>query len=139
MTAGSRGVINLLTSLLDVAASPLFRQGLTLLRCIGTLRANSTDANLSAETAMGFIMADGDAVSTANTPNPSLDVDAPWLWWDRRVLLPPSDSGQHLRLDIKAQRRLAGNDTTLLFLIDNDDATQSLEFALGLRMLFKLS
>ena len=132
---GGQTAVNLTQTLLDVDESPLFKQTLTLLRAFITLRINSTDANLSAEGSFGFIMEDGDQTSAAGHPDPDLDVDAPWLYWDRRVFLPPSDSGQHLKIDIRARRKFAGNDVNLFFIMDNDDSTQSLEFALGWRLL----
>jgi len=138
LAAGATTFVNFTTLLLDVATSPLFKQGLTLLRTFLTMRANSTDATLSAESAHGLIMADGDQVATGIFPSLFTDLDAPWLHWERRVLLPASDSEQHLRRDIKAKRRFKGNDEALIFLISNDDAAQALEFSLGVRMLFKL-
>jgi len=108
------------------------------MRILGTLRINSTDATFSAEGAFGLIMVDGDAFAAGGLPDPLLDPDAPWMYWDRRVFLPPSDSQQHLRIDIRARRVWRGNDAELLLIIDNDDATQSLEFAFGFRILLAL-
>ncbi len=133
-----QSVVNLTSELLDATNTPLARQNLTLLRSFITLRLNSTDATFSAECAFGFVMADGDQVISGGFPDPVLDVDAPWLFWERRVLLPPSDSEQHLRIDIRARRKFAGNDAALMLIIDNDDASQSLEFAMGFRLLFGL-
>ena len=135
---GAQSFVNLTSELLDVTQTPLARQALTIMRIVGMLRVNSTDANLSAEAAFGFIMVDGDAGVAAALPDPLLDVDAPWLWWQRRVVLPPSDAGQQINVDSKSRRRFRGNDDSLNFIIDNDDATQSLEFALGLRVLIAL-
>ena len=135
---GGQSFVNLTGQLLDVEDTPLAKQSLTILRIIGMLRVNSTDANLSAEAAFGFIMVDGDAGAAAVLPDPLLDIDAPWLWWQRRVVLPPSDAGQQIPIDSRAKRRFRGNDDGLNFIIDNDDATQSLEFALGLRVLIVL-
>jgi len=126
------------THLPDVDENAIAKQGLTLLRSFITLRLNSVDALLSAESVFGFIMMDGDAVAAGAFPDPRTDVDAPWLYWDRRVLLPPSDSGQHLRIDIRAKRRFAGNDMNFMFILDNDDAAQSLEFVLAFRLLLGL-
>jgi len=99
---------------------------------------NSTDATFSAEASFGFIMADSDAFLGNAVPDPLGDIDAPWMHWDRRVLLPASDSGQHIHLDIRARRRFHGNDTALLLIVQNDDAVQSFEFALGIRVLVAL-
>ncbi len=135
---GGQATSQLTTELPTVAEDITARQGLTVLRIFMTLRMNSTDANLSAEATFGLIMMDGDARSAGAFPDPVSDVDAPWMYWERRVLLPPSDSQQHLMLDIKAKRRFRGNDDGVQVIIDNDDPAQSLEFALGVRMLLAL-
>jgi len=111
---------------------------LTLLRTYLNLRINSTDATLSTEHSNGLIMADGDSVGIGDVPSPIGDVHAPWLWWERRVALPASDSQQNRLIDVRAKRRFKGNDNALLFVIENDDATQGLEFAIGARMLYRL-
>ncbi len=99
---------------------------------------NSTDANLSCEASFGFIMMDEDARSSGAFPDPLNDPEAPWMYWGRRVLLPASDSQQHLELDIKAKRKMYGNDDGMQFIIDNDDPAQSLEWAIGFRLLIAL-
>ncbi len=139
-TIGATGqaLLQLSAALPDVVANPIGRQGLTLIRTVGTLRANSTDAVLSAEGAFGFIMMDGDAFAAGSAPDPIDDPDAPWLHWDRRAFLPASDAHQHIHLDIKAKRRWRGNDMEFAFVFDNDDAAQSIEFTLGIRMLLAL-
>jgi len=138
LAAGAQTGIQLSAALPDVATNPLARQGLTIMRILGTLRINSTDANLSAEGSFGFIMMDGDAFSGGTLPDPLLDPDAPWMYWDRRVFLPPSDSQQHLRIDIRARRAWRGNDMELVLILENDDSTQTLEFAFGFRILVAL-
>jgi len=136
VAAGASAVVDLAVGYRDVAGG-VGRKGCTLTRIIGTVRVNSTDASLSAEGTFGFVKYREDA-GLANVPFPSSDDDAPWLYWKRRVFLPASDSGQHIELDVKSQRKFNESDDNLLFVIQNDDATQSLEFALGLRMLWKL-
>ena len=108
------------------------------MRTYVTLRVNSLDANLSAECAFGFIMMDGDQLAAGGFPDPIADIDASWLYWDRRVVLPASDSGQNLHIDMKSRRKFRGNDDNLVFIIENDDAVQSLEWALGARILLAL-
>jgi len=135
---GGQGVSNLLGHLPDATVNPLYRQGLTLLRIVGSLRLNSTDATLSAEGHFGFIMSDGDAFASLTLPDPAVDHEAPWMHWDRRVFLPPSDSQQHLALDIRVKRKMKGNDDTCLLIVDNDDAAQSIEYAFGFRLLLQL-
>ncbi len=99
---------------------------------------NSTDANLSAEVGYGLIVVDGDALSAGAIPDPIGDEQAPWVHQERRVLLPPSDSQQHLKVDTKVKRRFQGNDQSLILVIDNDDAAQGIEYAFGYRLLFAL-
>ena len=130
--------MNLTSALPDVDENPVGRQGITIVRMFATLRANSTDATLSAEGAFGFIMVDGDAGAALTFPDPRFDVEAPWLYWDRRTFLPASDSGQQLVIDSKAQRRFRGNDDSLRLIFDNDDPAQTIEFVLGWRLLLKL-
>ena len=115
------------------------RQGMTIARIRGILRANSTDANLSCESAFGIIMVENDAALAGAFPDPIGDESNPWLWWQRRVLLPPSDAAQHIELDVRAMRRFRAADDTLRFMIDNDDAAQTLEFVIGFRLLVLLS
>ena len=138
VAAGGQNVNDILTGLPDATENPIGRYGLTIMRIVGSLRINSTDVALSTECGFGFIMVDGDASAASAFPEPTVDEEAPWLHWDRRVVLPPSDSQQHLKLDIRARRRMGGNDISLFFIINNDDATQSLEYALGVRVLLAL-
>ena len=135
LTAGQQAVINMGSLLPDIVENPIGRQGLTIMRTFVSLRIASTDAEFSAECAFGIIMVDGDAFVSSALPDPVLDVTAPWMYWDRRVCLPSSDSGQHLSLDVKARRVFKGNDDTPAFIIDNDDAVQTLEFSFSFRML----
>ncbi len=138
VTAGAQTAVNLTSTLEDTTENPIGKRGLTIVRTHATLRINSTDASLSAEMSFGLIMMDGDAVAASAYPDPLQDPEASWLHWARRVLLPASDSQQHLELDIKAKRRFRGNDDNLMLILQNDDATQSFEFAFGFRLLLML-
>jgi len=138
VAAQAQSFVNMTETLEDLTENPIGRQGLTLIRIVGSLRINSTHATNSVEASFGFIMVDGDAESTGSVPDPKTDFSAPWLHWDRRVFLPPSDSGQHIALDIRVARKFTGNNNDLVLVLDNDDATESFEFALGFRCLFKL-
>ena len=135
VNAGNQAFVNLTTLLLDITESPLFKQGLTLLRTFLTLWLNSADATLSADSAHGLIMADGDAIASSALLDPNGNIGAPWLYWDARSLLPASDSGQQQTLDIKSKRRFHGNDANLVWIINNTDGVQALEFALAWRLL----
>jgi len=110
------------------------RKGMTVVRILGTIRVNSTDASLSTDFAMGITTARG----SASFPDPSGDAQEPWLYWFRGSALPASDSGQHRELDVQSQRLFRDQDRRLIFLMENDDSTQSLEWTLGLRILYKL-
>jgi len=138
LAPGLQSNVNLTTELPDTTENPIGKQGLTILRMFATLRINSTDANLSVEGSFGFIMVDGDAVAAAAFPDPFSDVEADWTFWDRRVFLPPSDAMQHMSIDSKAKRVFRGNDDNLMLIVQNDDAAQTLEFALGFRLLIGL-
>ncbi len=50
-------------------------------------------------------MIEQDAASAAAYPDPGTDINSPWLWWMRRVLLPASDAGQQINIDVRARRR----------------------------------
>jgi len=120
------GVAGLLTGLL---------KGVTFTRLIGTVRLSSTDSLLSADFAMGLIM----TTDTADVPDPETEIDRSWLYWDRRSVLPAVAGGQHIPLDVKAQRKFIHADARLLFVIKNTDSAQTLEFITGFRLLYKLN
>ncbi len=136
VVAGGQSFVNLTPGLIS-STSP-GREGMTIVRIVGTLRANSLDASLSCESAWGIHMVEEDAAAASAIPDPLADAHKEWMYWDRRVLLPASDAGQQLHLDIRAMRRFRTRESEVLFVIDNDDAVQSLEFALGFRLLLKL-
>ncbi len=137
-TAGPGTAQNLeLTSGLPVgSAFNIGRTGMTILRCFITLRINSQGPG-SVEAAFGFGMVDGDARAAGALPDPHQDPEFPWMYWDNRAFLPPSDSGQHMSLDIKAKRKFRGNDDGLVFVLDNHDAVETCEISMGFRMLIK--
>ena len=135
---GVQSLTNLTGTLPDTDEDPIGKQGLIIMRLYATLRINSTDANLFVEAAFGFIMVDGDALAALAVPDPDIDPEADWMYWDNRAFLPASDSQQYMTLDIKARRRFRGNDENALLVIRNHDAAQSLEFALAFRMLLAL-
>jgi len=138
VTSGAQSVVNLTADLLDVADTPLARQNLTLVRSYITLQLTGGGAEgVGTEMAYGLIMTDGDALAALSLPDPISDVDAPWLYWDRRQVFPPGGIQQHLELDIKAQRKFRGNDATLVMILDNDDIDE-FQFIMGFRLLFKL-
>ena len=114
------------------------RAGLTLIRTMGWLRVDSSDASLSAEWTAGIAVVDQDAALGSALPDPSSDATFPWVWWMRGVSLPAAGPTAWLNIDVKSMRRFRDNGAQLHFIMDNDDATQSLEYAFGLRLLYKL-
>lgn len=136
--SGAQAFVNMTETLLTVSATPLARQNLTLVRTFVTLQlTGSGSEGVGTEMAYGFIMSDGDALASLSLPDPISDVDAPWLYWERRQVFPPGMHQQHLPLDIKAQRKFRGNDDTLILVLDNDDI-DAFRFTMGFRCLFKL-
>ena len=113
------------------------RSRLTVMRMVGTLRVNSTDANLSVDWAAGFTMMNEDQVNSLVLPDPATD-DVQWLWWDARSSLPASDGSQQLTIDSKSRRRYNTKETRFTFIMQNTDGVQSLEFRLGIRILHAL-
>ena len=117
----------------------LSSQGQTVLRCIGSLRINSTHATDSVEWAAGITMVGPDAFAAGNLPDPVTDSNEKWMWWMARVSPPPGAGGTAIQidLDVKAKRRRASGDE-MAFIIDNHDSAQQLEFALSVRVLVQL-
>ena len=111
-------------------------KGVTILRIIGSLRVNSTDATFSAEYFAGIKTVPEESATTL--PDPATDLDADWMWWDRQVALPAEGKSNYFSLDIKAKRKFRRPDDKLLFLMSNDDASQSIEYAWGIRILLAL-
>ena len=135
LAPGGQSSVELTQDMPVAGTNDVGRKGMTIIRAFIHVRVNSTHASLSVEGSFGLIMVDGDARAGLTLPDPDLDHGAGWLYWARREFLPPSDSGQHFELDIRAKRKFRGNDDGLMFVIDNDDAAQSLEFVVGGRVL----
>ncbi len=118
----------------------LLNQGLVVQRIVGSLRVNSEAAMLSVEWAAGITPIEFDAASASVFPDPNVGNDFhPWMWWMGRVSPPPGAGGTSIQieLDIKAKRKLIGRGP-LMFIINNHDAVEGLEFALSVRVLFRL-
>ena len=115
--------------------NPIGKRGMTIARTELDVRLNSTSATLSAEGIWGVIMVDGDSVAAGVLPDPILDPEAMWMHWQRRVYLLASDSQQNQHFSIWAMRKFGGNDWNALFILDNDDLMETIEFALGWRIL----
>jgi len=117
----------------------LSAQGISIVRIIGSLRVNSTHATLSAEWAAGITLVNSDGFGVNAVPDPVADTQQKWMWWMARVSPPPGAGGTsiQLALDIKARRKYLPNNV-LAFIIENHDATESIEFALSVRVLVQL-
>ncbi len=133
---GAKSNTNLTDELPDRAQNIIFKRGLTVQRLHLILRAFCTAATGLTEMAMGVIMVDGDAAAALAFPDPLTDVQSSWLMWDRRAL-DPQGIQQHIVYDSKSKRRFGSNDANLFFLIDNDDAAETLQFTIGYRLLLK--
>ena len=105
--------------------------GLTVIRSIGMLRINSTDANLSADWVAGLYL-------RQQQSSLGLSVDRhPYMWWQRGSALPASGVDLTINFDVKSKRKLnPGND--LVFGVENNDPAQTVEFIFGIRVLWML-
>ena len=114
-------------------------QALTVVRIIGSLRVNSTAALLSVDWAAGITMIESDAFNANVVPEPQSQPNK-WMWQMARSSPPPGAGGSSIQidLDIKSRRRFPGGKGVLAFIIDNTDDFEQLEFALSVRVLFRL-
>ena len=139
LAPGSQVTAQLLSANLGGVAG-ILAAAFTVVRIIGSLRVNSDDATLSVEWAAGIAPIMGDAVTANVFPDPHASDDQfPWQWWMSRVSPPAGAGGLSIQveLDIKAQRRMTGNQR-LMFILNNHDAFETLEFSLSTRVLVKL-
>ncbi len=108
-------------------------RGLTVLRIVGRLRANSTDSSLSVEVSFGFIYnRSGDP-----TPDPEFD-EFPWMYRQVTSQLPAEGVSNYFDLDIRTKRNIKDPQGNLLAVYKNQDTAQTAEFQLGVRILWGL-
>ena len=117
---------------LDAYQSRNMMKGITVVRIVGTIRVNSTDAVLSCDYVMGITVDAFGIVASAS------DASQPWMWWKRSSALPASGVQIFLEIDIKAKRRFREDNDQLRLNVENNDAAQSLEFMPGMRTLYLL-
>ena len=139
MLPGAQVSANLLSTAAVDTPETLLMQGVKIVRMIGSLRVNSIDVSLSVEWAAGITVVGKDADQANAIPDPVTDTAHGWMWWMSRVSPPPGAGGTSIQidLDIKSQRRLRSQDRPI-FVIDNHDGFETLEFALALRVLVQL-
>jgi len=106
--------------------------GYLLVRTIGSLRVNSTDAALSVDWNAAIALR-----NDSNVPVPG-DEQNPWVWQEAGSALPATGTGLYIRFDVKSKRLFRNPQSDLLFIMANQDSVQSLEYVFNLRMLFKL-
>jgi len=108
------------------------RRGMKLLRIIGALRVNSTDPTLSVDFVGSIYLSQiGQSISPST-------LAFPFLWWIRGSALPAAGPMRPWDIDVKGQRKLTFANSAIIFGIENNDLTQSLEFVFGLRLLVQL-
>ncbi len=118
--------------------------GNTVTRILGTVWVRSGAPDNDTEGVFGLHYVEADAELASAIPDPLSDTTAKWMHW-RRFLVGASGSGAtgsaapfvEFELDVKAQRKMRSPADTVNFIIENDDATQSFIFALGLRVLLR--
>ena len=116
-----------------------FGSGLELLkgwkveRVIGQLRINSTDGVFSADFVAGISMRqEGSTISASRTP-------FPFLWWIRDSARPASGGGSEIqKIDVKSKRLFRNANMDLMFSVENNDTTQTLEYVFGVRCLYSM-
>ena len=100
------------------------RKGMTVVRILIDLSANLTIAGTGANVGMGITLVESDAAAVVQFPDPSVEGDQPgWLWRVQRPVFTasPNDPSQSTRFvhDIKARRRLPGEDYLLMLVVDS--------------------
>ncbi len=121
------------------------RRGLTVTRIIGNLFIRGTGAGADGEWTAGVGYNTREAEQGGVFPDPSNVITEgafPWMWWLRGLQGFEFAAGAELLytrypMDIKSQRKLRDPGDTIRFMIDNDDGTEALVFALGFSILIK--
>ena len=119
------------------------RKGLTILRMIGDLYVVGGAANSNTEWTAGIAMVAAEAAAALIFPDPASDTSFPWMWWGRGLEhrgAAGDDSFNYRRvpIDVKSRRAFRDQDDQCLFLVDNDDPADALEYTFGLRVLYGL-
>ena len=119
--------------------------GGTVVRIRGEVYARSTTAVVAiggARVVFGMIMVQGEAsdVGVTGLPDPDIDTDASWLWWQELSVM--GDASNDLAqlsarsFDGKAQRKITPN--TVLALVVKNEANATVAWKVGGRILIKL-
>ena len=133
------GVAKSFTELLGDANDEMQR-GFTLLRVRGEIGLrNSVDSNALIRGTMGMIVAQAGTL-TAGIPDPSIDHDADWFWYQPFVHFTPLDGAANAKstriweVDGKAMRKIT--DHKAVFFVASSLTSPNLTYAVGLRFLF---
>ena len=114
---------------------PLLRKGITLLRMLGNISVISNAAAI-AEFTMGIAYVSDEAAAAGAFPDPSTDASFPWLWWKR--VLQENDNTDQFAVDVKSMRKFREANARIFFIMENDDAIETLNFGFGIRLLYSL-
>ena len=117
------------------------RKGCTVTRLVG--RANALTAgtvNSAAHLHMGIVLASTDAIGAGALPDPEDEAEQPgWMWRDFLTVVTDvaGDFGNNSQLtfDLRAQRRLAGADQSLVLVAKNDSTINAFIIDLQVRVL----
>ena len=137
IAAGGTGVTDLTQNFRNVAGSAE-RAGVTAVRIRGDLIIRPENAGVDVEWAAGIAMTNEDASIAAALPDPTGDFGFPWMWRGGGVMFDASIFNRVVDLASKAMRRFRSDDDRIEFIIDNDDPSHALTYALRGAMYFLL-
>ena len=106
-------------------------RGVTIIRMRGYLWLSTSIDASSSDWAAGIAV-----VRNTDSPDPSLELDEPWLWYLAGVT--SVDVGQITRyeVDTKAKRKFVEGDDELVFQMRNRSVANALNYGFGIRCLF---
>ena len=134
--SGTQDMTDLTTLMVDDE-----KKGATLVRTILHLDMILTAAGTGGLMALGLVMVDDDAMSAGAVPEANSAGEQPgWIFRSQRVIstTDPNDSSQFLKwdLDIRARRKLTGENSNLLLIINAGSLSASVNSDGWARMLF---
>ena len=105
------------------------RKGLTLARVIGKVTTSNLTTGTTQDWTAGISLNEGTSLGPT-------DDQVPWIWWTGGVTRNDDTSDLDL-VNVKGMRKMDA-DSQITFSIRNNDATQSMQYHLALRLLFML-
>ena len=140
IAAAGQASVDILQNARSVADDSIAR-GNTIKRVLGDIYIWPGDASNITEGTIGITRTEADAEAASATADPGTDTLARWLYW-KRILTGTQATGElstgeatRFELDLKMNLRLNNRADALNVIIDNDDGTHTMLFALGLRIL----